>query len=445
MNLKEIKDRYFAKAQEIGVELEILFQSGSSFSTSYLKGERQDYQFSQTQSLGFRMIQDDSESCSFSESLKEKDLDIAFEEAKQLLPMMKKTYKPRLMQKKETTDMPFLYNDRQKDYPVNDKMQAAKDLEAAATGTDERIQSVPYSGYGDFDGSFHILNTNGVELSYKRNGCYVYAYPLASEKEENRMAVEVQVARDLKDLDAKATAEKAAKKALGRLGAQTPKSGNYPVVLDRNQASSLIGFLAGSFSAESLDKGLSLLKNKKGQKVISELIEITDDPFREDSDYSRPFDDEGAPSQKTSLVKAGVIENYITNLVYAEKMNLPHTANASRSTKSNLGISTSNFVVSNGNESLEDLLSKYPELIYIDDLNGLHAGYNSISGDFSLEAEGALYKNGKKECSLGNFVLSGNLLEMLANVEALADDGRYENSSVIAPSILVSSMSIAGS
>jgi PmbA protein len=146
----------------------------------------------------------------------------------------------------------------------------------------------------------------------------------------------------------------------------------------------------------------------------------------------------------TKLIDHGRLSNFLTNSVLAKRLNLPHTASAMRSAKSQLDVGPSNLVVATGEQSLQQLLAKYPKVIYITDFTGYHAGYNDGSGDFSLQSEGELWENGKRVKPLANFVTSGNIMQLLKDVEAVSSRRLHPTSSVIAPDLLVPSLSIAG-
>ena len=91
----------------------------------------------------------------------------------------------------------------------------------------------------------------------------------------------------------------------------------------------------------------------------------------------------------------------------------------------------------------EQLLQQHPETVVITQLSGL-AGYNSVSGDFSIESEGDLYQKGERAGALKNFLITGNLVESLSRLEAFGDDVRMDSNAVITPSVLISELSIAG-
>ena len=80
----------------------------------------------------------------------------------------------------------------------------------------------------------------------------------------------------------------------------------------------------------------------------------------------------------------------------------------------------------------------------IDSLNGLHAGLNPITTDFSLQAAGYVVENGKIVRPVNLITVAGNFLEMMKEVEAIGSDLEDQLSSASAPSILFKSLSISG-
>ncbi|MNT36166.1 peptidase PmbA [compost metagenome] len=146
------------------------------------------------------------------------------------------------------------------------------------------------------------------------------------------------------------------------------------------------------------------------------------------------------------IFEKGVLKNYLTNLEYAKKMNLPHTASASRSPKSSSDIAPSNLVISLGTSSLEDMLKRHETVVHLKKVaGGLHAGYNDATGDFSLPGEAILYVNGVSQGPVDQFVFSGNILDLLRDIEELGNEYNFdEASSIISPHILVKSLSFAG-
>jgi PmbA protein len=262
--------------------------------------------------------------------------------------------------------------------------------------------------------------------------------------DEARMGAEVFFSRDARGVDVRAVARDGAKKALAKLGVKPPKTGRYPIVLESQVAAEIIGLVASGFSAKEVFERNSLFAGKLGQKVAGTELTLLDDPHLEGGLGSRAFDGEGAWTMRTRLIEAGILKSFVTDSVHAKRMGLPHTANAARGARSELGIGFSNLVVQSGTEPLESLLASYPSVILITEFKGYHAGYQGRSGDFSFESEGELWENGNRVGPLCNFVTSGNVKELLMSIQTVGSRYAPRVSSIVCPDILIRDLAIAG-
>ena len=179
-------------------------------------------------------------------------------------------------------------------------------------------------------------------------------------------------------------------------------------------------------------------------QIFSPLISIVDDPLNAALAGARPFDSEGVPAQKTLLVDQGVLKTYLTNSKYAKLFSLKNTGNAATGA-GEMDISASNVLVAKGQKSFEELLSSHPQVLMISQFEGgMHSGYNDVTGDFSLPASGFIYENGKKVRAVNQFVISGNVFELLKNVSAVSSRYPDTNDSILVPDLLATDISIAG-
>ena len=109
-----------------------------------------------------------------------------------------------------------------------------------------------------------------------------------------------------------------------------------------------------------------------------------------------------------------------------------------------VGVRPSNFYVVPGDKSLEELFSECGNGFYLTDVQGLHAGINVISGDFSLQAQGFEIVDGKLGKPVNLVVASGNFKKLFNDVLSLGNDLEFKTGSIGAPSLLVSELSISG-
>ena len=196
-------------------------------------------------------------------------------------------------------------------------------------------------------------------------------------------------------------------------------------------------------SLKTVDQKLSALANKLGEKIFSDKFNLQDDALFAVGMSSRPFDAEGIPSQPVNIIESGVLQTYFTNYNYAKKYNLKNTGHASRSPKSGMSISPSNLRVKPGILSFDELVNLVPEVLVIDYLKGL-SGVNPITGDFSIESEGMIYKQGKFSHAISEFTLSGNVFECLKNIQELGNDIEPSLEGIYTPSLFLGEMSLAG-
>ena len=157
------------------------------------------------------------------------------------------------------------------------------------------------------------------------------------------------------------------------------------------------------------------------------------------------FDDEGVPAARTTVVEKGVLKTLLHNRKTAKKAGCATTGNAGKpSVASPVGVSPTNFYQEPGSASLEELFETLGSGLYITDISGLHAGCNSVSGEFSLLARGFVVENGKQGRPVEQITVTGNFLEYLKGVRAVGSDLRFGFGGIGSPSLLIESLQVAG-
>ena len=140
-----------------------------------------------------------------------------------------------------------------------------------------------------------------------------------------------------------------------------------------------------------------------------------------------------------------MFKTFLHNLKTAKMMNTVTTGNGYKAgVSSGVGVRPSNFYVVPGQKSLDDLFTECGNGFYLTDVQGLHAGINVISGDFSLQAQGFEIVDGKLGKPVNLVVASGNFKKLFNEVLSLGNDLVFKTGSIGAPSILVSELSISG-
>lgn len=125
-------------------------------------------------------------------------------------------------------------------------------------------------------------------------------------------------------------------------------SGMLPVIFTAQEMPSLLQAFEMGINGRRLVKGDSPLIGREGEKILGDVT-LADDPYLEGSPGSRPFDDEGMPSQRTVLFEDGVFRSFLFNLDTAAQAGRKSTASAQRGLLSTPTVGTSNLVMSPGN------------------------------------------------------------------------------------------------
>ena len=161
------------------------------------------------------------------------------------------------------------------------------------------------------------------------------------------------------------------------------------------------------------------------------------------------FDAEGSPTRCKKVVENGVLNTLLYNLKTANIAGKKTTGNASKGGYNTpVAVRPFTMYVAPGEMSEGGLLEMADNGVYINTLEGLHAGANAVSGDFSLQSAGYLIENGKKTTHVKSFTVAGNFYEMLKNITAVANNVELPMALGMtafgAPSVLVQGLSIAG-
>jgi PmbA protein len=232
----------------------------------------------------------------------------------------------------------------------------------------------------------------------------------------------------------------AAERALARAGARQPRTGRFPVLYDERVAASLIGHLLSAINGTAIARGASWLRDGLDTPVLPDGIDLVEDPHRPRISGSRPFDAEGLPTARRALVEGGTLTGWVLDLATGRKLDLPSTANATRSAASPPSPATGNVTLSQGQSSREALMAEMGTGLLVTSLIG--ATINPTTGDYSRGASGLWVENGQPAYAVNECTIAGNLRDMLRAIVP-ANDARPHLSRVV-PSLLVEGMTLAG-
>lgn len=449
MDIKPLIEKIFQKGKEQGLgDMEVYYSAGSSLSLKVFQKELDGYSLSESEGLSLRGVYNGKMGYSYTEKVDESSIDLLVKNVVENAMVIDSDDEEYIFEGSKEYKKVDTFNPSLDEVLEQEKIKFVKQLEEEAAKIDKRVTSVETCVYGDGYGETVMSNTKGLYLHDKSNIAYTYVVVVAKEGEDIKTGMAYRSGNDFSKFNAKEIAEEAVKEAVALLGAKSVKSGDYPIVIRNNASADLLEAFSGIFSAESVQKDLSLLKGKLNQQIGSDKFTLIDDPFMEDGLASRSFDGEGVACKYKKVVDKGVLKTYFHNLKTSKKDGIETTGNASKgSYKASIGIAPSNFYIEKGERSLEEIIADMDQGIMITELQGLHSGLNSISGDFSLAALGFAIKDGKIAGAVEQITVAGNYFEMLKNIEEVGSDLKFGlpgEAYIGSPSIKIKKLAVAG-
>lgn len=426
MNAKLI-DLLFEKGALKGFDAqEIYYLKNKNTEISVYNGEIDKYNLSEDGGLSYRGMVNGKLGYSYTELLDESSLDLLVNEAYDNAIAIEVDDEVFLHDGSGSYQKINNFNSKLSEVPMSEKIKFMLDLETELKASDKRVKNISHNSYDEVESFRWIKNTNGLDVSDTINYCLAYAMPVVEDDSDTRTGIGYDISNDFYKLSKATISEEATQEALSMLGAKSTRSKTCPVVIKNETFAQLFSAYIGIFSAERVQKNLSAMAGKIGEIIASPELTLMDDPHLLMGMASSSFDAEGVATQKKAIIDKGVLKTYFHNLKTANKDGVPSTGNASKgSYKGTVGIAPSNLVITPGNVTFDEMISDIQEGVYVVSLQGLHAGIDTISGDFSLQCYGYAIESGKLTRPVSQITVAGNYFEMLKSIEQFSDDFKF--------------------
>lgn len=298
------------------------------------------------------------------------------------------------------------------------------------------VQTVTYS---ENAAQTSIVNSKGLDLYKEHTYALVYAIGVFEKDGQIKTGFNYQAVRNYNEFDKDKLIKGVIKNGTDQLGATSVPSKVYPVVFDSENFSGLLGAYRSIFTGEAAFRKLTKLDGKQGELIADEKVNLIDDPFHPKALFKTAFDDEGVATKKRAWIENGKFTDFSHNLKTAKIFNTEPTGNGSTG-----GIGPHSLYLEPGKESLDEILSTIEDGIYINSLVGLHAGVETVSGNFSLQAAGFKIEQGKLTDAVDMIVVSGNFFNLLKDVEMIGNDFAFGMNGIGSPSVKIKGLTIGG-
>jgi|WetSurMetagenome_2_1015567.scaffolds.fasta_scaffold38975_3 TldD protein len=216
--------------------------------------------------------------------------------------------------------------------------------------------------------------------------------------------------------------ERIAKVALDLLKAEPVAAGKYTVIIDPQLGGVFAHEAFGHLSEADFISGNERLRSmmRVGARFGNDDLTIVDDATLPGERGSYRFDDEGTESERTELIKDGVLAAHLHDRQTAAKMQETPTGNA-RAVSYRFApiVRMSNTFIEPRDNNIEDMMDSLENGLYV---VGSRGGMTELES-FTFSSQYAwVVEGGRKTKMVRDVTLSGNVFETLKNIDMIGDD-----------------------
>jgi PmbA protein len=443
MNNIELAEKLVKKSISLGANAaEVFLESNRNLSVNVLNSEIETIEEASTQGIGFRVFVDGKMGFSHCNDFSDSSLTSTISKAIAFAKLSSPDENNVLTDDMGMTNVGELFDPAIATVSMDKKIQMALELEEIAM-SDSRISKSSGAGYGESESEIFIANSNGLSKSYKSSGCSLGVSVVAEKGDQKNTGGEncsrVYFSDLLPLVEIGSSATQKAWELLDPVMIRTQKAS---VIFDPDVARALIGGIIAAINGERVLQGASFLKDYLNKPFASSLLTIIDDGTRPRSLGSSPFDGEGVPTMKNTLIQNGVLKSFIYNTKAAKRAGVKSTGNASRGRFSSLpGIGTHNVYLEAGKHSRNEIIAATKKGLLLSEVTGY--GIDSVSGNFSGGATGFWVVDGKIVHPVKGLTIAGKAFDILNAIDMMGNDLDM-NLTFSAPTFRVAEMQIGG-
>ncbi|NDF11629.1 MAG: metalloprotease TldD [Proteobacteria bacterium] len=311
--------------------------------------------------------------------------------------------------------------------PFQDKSDLLKTIDAYLRAKDKRVRQVSVSLVGNWQ-AVQIIRENGSESSDIRplvrlNVSVVVEKDGRQERGSFGMGGRTSYAEYTNESKWKKAADEALRQALVNLDAKPAPAGEMEVVLGPGWPGVLLHEAVGhGLEGDFNRKKTSAFSGLLGKQVAAKGVTVVDDGTIGARRGSLNIDDEGTPTNCTTLIEDGILVNYIQDRMNARLMGMKPTGNGRRESYAHQPMPRmTNTYMLGGNSTKEEIISRVKNGIYAVNFGG--GQVDITSGKFVFSASEAYrIENGKVTYPVKGATLIGNGPEAMKQVKAIGND-----------------------
>ncbi|MGB8658021.1 MAG: TldD/PmbA family protein [Candidatus Zixiibacteriota bacterium] len=292
-----------------------------------------------------------------------------------------------------------------------------------------------------------VVNSKGVACYQPLTSAFINVVVMG----DNSSGYSDQLSRKVSEIDVDGLAEIAIRKCLDSKNPKDLDPGEYQVILEPSAVAALVEWMNYiGFGCKTFQEGTSFLSNRIGKRIMGDNITMYDDG-PDESGIAFPFDFEGVPKQKVTLIDKGVARGAVYDSTHAHKENRKSTGHALTPDSSEGGLAL-NVFIEGGDSSPEKMIQSVKQGILVTRfhyINGLLDTTNALltgmtrDGTFWLE-------DGKIKHGIKNLRFTESMLKAFSNVLQISKERKLINSwwqdvgCIVAPAMLIDNFKFTG-
>ena len=269
----------------------------------------------------------------------------------------------------------------------------------------------------------YLVDSQGFEGRHTETMFYCFAETTIKAADGNKYSgFWWEAAQKENDLDCRSCSEKALKKAVGQIGPQKRRSGNYRMVVENNVASRLLSPIVSALNASAIQQKVSFLDESVGKQIFPEGMTLMDMARTPGKSGSRLFDTEGVATKDCPIIENGKVSQYFVSTYMSKKMDIPATIEDLSRPVLMPYLKGEDLSVDEKEVSLQTVLKKCSNGILVTGFNG--GNCNPVTGDFSFGVEGFAFSKGKITHPVREMLITGTMIGLWNNLIAAGNDYR---------------------
>lgn len=294
-------------------------------------------------------------------------------------------------------------------------------------------------------GAFAVANSKGVMLSHP----YTEAELVGVMMTDDASGYCEGGGWDATEIDVAALAEDAVRRAELSKNPRSIEAGKYDLIVEPyaiGELSSWLSFVV--FDTRAYQEGRSLLSKRMGQKIMGDNVTIVDDGLSPET-MPLPFDFEGVPRQRVTLVDKGVANALCYDLATAAKEGKKSTGHALPPGAS-YGPFPLNLMFEAGDSSVAEMIAAMERGLYVTRFHYVNGFVEPMQAVFTgMTRDGTFWvEDGEIKYGVKNLRWTESMLRAFSNVKLLSRDRKLVNITdgirVVSPAIYFKDFTFTG-